>query len=259
MTRERWIRGSLALGFAVFFLFPLFAMADFSTRDLRTGGRTLASWRNLVSDPAMLDAIGASLGLAALTSLVLLVVLLPTLIWVRLRARWAQGPLEFLCLLPLVVPALVIVVGLRNVYLWIAYLLGDSPLTLTFVYVVLVLPFGYRALDTALAGVDLRTLVEAARSLGAGWTTTVVRVVIPNIWSGILAAAFISTAVVLGEYTIASLLTFHTLPVEIVAVGGTDGRTSIAASLAVLLFGFALLLGLTMLTGGRRRRTSAGV
>lgn len=66
-------------------------MADFSTRDLRTGGRTLASWRNLVSDPAMLDAIGASLGLAALTSLVLLVVLLPTLIWVRLRARWAQG------------------------------------------------------------------------------------------------------------------------------------------------------------------------
>ena len=112
---------------------------------------------------------------------------------------------------------------------------------------------------TALAGVDLRTLVEAARSLGAGWTTTVVRVVIPNIWSGILAAAFISTAVVLGEYTIASLLTFHTLPVEIVAVGGTDGRTSIAASLAVLLFGFALLLGLTLLTGGRRRRNSAGV
>ena len=77
---------------------------------------------------------------------------------------------------------------------------------MTFVYVVLVLPFAYRAIDASLSSIDLQTLAEAARSLGAGWTTTIVRVVVPNIWSGILSAAFISIAVVLGEYTIASLL-----------------------------------------------------
>ncbi len=135
----------------------------------------------------------------------MLVILVPTMIWVRLRAPWAKGIVEFLCLLPLTIPALVIVVGLRNVYLWVTYFLGESALTLTFVYVVLVLPFAYRALDAALSAIDLKTLSEAARSLGAGWLTTIGRVVVPNIWSGILSAAFISIAVVLGEYTIASL------------------------------------------------------
>jgi putative spermidine/putrescine transport system permease protein len=246
-------RGGLWVVFAAFFLFPLYAMADFSTRNLIHGGRTGAAWANLFADDALYQAIVTSLLLALLTVVTMLVVLVPTLIWVRLRAPWARGAVEFLCLLPLTIPALVIVVGLKNVYLWVTYLLGESALTLTFVYVVIVFPFAYRALDAALSAIDLRTLSEAARSLGAGWTTTILRVVVPNIWSGVLSAAFISVAVVLGEYTIASLSGFETLQVQIVAIGKSDGPTSVAASLAVLLFGFVLLLGLSLLTKRRRR------
>ena len=133
------------------------------------------------------------------------------------------------------------------------YLLGESALTLTFVYVVVVLPFAYRAIDAALSLIDLETLSEAARSLGASWITTIARIVVPNIWSGIVSAAFISIAVVLGEYTIASLSGFQTLQVQIVAVGKSDGPTSVAASLATLLFGLVLLLALSFLSGRRRR------
>ena len=228
-------------------------MADVSTRNLFAGGRTGAAWRNLVADDALYRAILISLLLAVFTVIAMLVLLVPTMIWVRGRARWAARLVEFLCLLPLTIPALVIVVGLRNVYLWVTYLLGESALTLTFVYVVLVLPFAYRAIDSALSAIDLQTLTEAARSLGAGWLSTIARVIVPNIWSGILSAAFISIAVVLGEYTIASLIGFETLPVQIVAIGKSDGATSVAASLATLLLGFALLLVLAVLTRGRRR------
>jgi putative spermidine/putrescine transport system permease protein len=246
-------RGVLWVAFGLFFLFPLYAMADFSTRNLLKGGRTLQAWKNLVQDDALYQAIVISLLLAVFTVVLMLVILVPTMIWVRLRAPWAKGVIEFLCLLPLTIPALVIVVGLRNVYLWVAYFLGESALTLTFVYVVLVLPFAYRALDGALSAIDLKTLSEAARSLGAGWFATITRVVVPNIWSGILSAAFISIAVVLGEYTIASLSGFQTLQVQIVLIGKADGPTSVAASLAVLVFGFVLLLVLALLTRGRRR------
>lgn len=202
---NRVVRVVLWALFGLFFLFPLYAMADFSTRDLINGGRTLQAWQNLVADQALYQAIIISLLLAVFTVLAMLAVLVPTMIWVRLRAPWARKPVEFLCLLPLTIPALVIVVGLKNVYLWVTYFLGESALTLTFVYVVLVLPFAYRSIDAALSAIDLQTLAEAARSLGAGWTATILRVVVPNIWSGILSAAFISIAVVLGEYTIASL------------------------------------------------------
>lgn len=249
----RVFRGLLWLVFGLFFLFPLYAMADFSTRDLIAGGRTLQAWANLIADDALYAAIVVSLLLAVFTVIAMLVLLLPTMIWVRLLAPWAKGPIEFLCLLPLTIPALVIVVGLRNVYLWVTYLLGESALTLTFVYIVLVLPFAYRALDAALSSIDLQTLTEAARSLGAGWPSTILRVVVPNMWAGILSAAFISIAVVLGEYTIASLSGYQTLQVQIVAIGKTDGPTSVAASLAVLMLGFVLLLVLSLATRGRRR------
>lgn len=250
---KRAMRAALWVLFGLFFGFPLYAMADFSTRKLVGGGRTWQAWTNLVTDDALYQAIVISLLLAVFTVVAMLVILVPTMIWVRLRASWANGAVEFLCLLPLTIPALVIVVGLRNVYLWVTYFLGESALTLTFVYVVLVLPFAYRALDAALSSIDLQTLTEAARSLGAGWATTILRIVVPNIWSGIVSAAFISIAVVLGEYTIASLSGFETLQVQIVAIGKTDGPTSVAASLAVLLFGFVLLLVLSLVTRGRRR------
>jgi putative spermidine/putrescine transport system permease protein len=253
------VRGALWVMFGLFFLFPLYAMADFSTRNLLGEGRTGEAWANLVSDQALYQSIVVSLLLAVFTVAAMLVLLVPTMIWVRLRAPWAKGLIEFLCLLPLTIPALVIVVGLRNVYLWVTYFLGESALTLTFVYVIVVLPFAYRAIDAALSSIDLKTLSEAARSLGAGWLTTITKVVVPNIWSGILSAAFISIAVVLGEYTIASLSGYETLQVQIVLIGKSDGPTSVAASLATLLFGFALLLILSLVTRRWRGGRTPGV
>ena len=144
-------------------------MADFSTRNLIAGGRTLQALeepgrrRRAVSGDRDLAAAGGFHRRARCC-----VMLVPTMIWVRLRAPWAKGIVEFLCLLPLTIPALVIVVGLRNVYLWVTYFLGESALTLTFVYVVLVLPFAYRAIDAALSSIDLQTLAGGGPVAGRG-------------------------------------------------------------------------------------------
>ena len=252
----RVVRWLLLLAFTAFFLVPLLALLDFSTKVPGTGERTGASWRALVEDPTMREAITTSLTLAVLTVVGMVVLLVPTMIWVRLRVPRAARLVEFLCLLPLTIPALVIVVGIRNVYAWVNYLVGDSALTLTFVYVVLVLPYAYRAIDAALSGLDATTLAEAARSLGASWTTVIVRVIVPNIWTGILAAAFVSVALVLGEFTISSLLHYDTLPVVIVLLGKSDAPESMAAALGSIVFAALLLLVLSMLD--RRRRPSEG-
>jgi putative spermidine/putrescine transport system permease protein len=252
----RVVRVVALLAFGVFFLVPLLSMADFSTRVVGGTGRTFKPWENLIQDPMLRSAIITSLLLALLTTVLMLVLLTPTMIWVRLRVPGASRIVEFLCLLPLTVPPLVIVVGIANVYAWVSYLLGNSPLTLTFAYVVLVLPYAYRSLDAALGSINAVTLAEAARSLGAGWTTVIVRVVLPNIWPGVTSAAFVTVALVLGEYTFASLLNFETLPYAIGLLGKSDAPTSTAASLGVLVFASLLLVALTFL--GRRRRTTEG-
>jgi putative spermidine/putrescine transport system permease protein len=254
-TRFRVLRVLLLAVFAVFFFGPLVAMLDFSTR-ATSGGRSWDAWANLVQDPELRSAIVTSLLLAVFTVVLSLVLLVPTMIWVRLRVPWAGRLLESLCLLPLTIPALVIVVGITNVYQWVTYLLGDSALNLTFVYVVLVLPYAYRSLDSALSSIDAATLSEAARSLGAGWFTVIGRIIVPNIWTGVLSAAFISVALVLGEFTVASLLNYNNMQVVINLLGKSDANTSVAASLAALVFAFVLLMLLSLV--GRSRRDAEG-
>ena len=88
---------------------------------------------------------------------------------------------EALCLLPLTVPAIVLVVGLAPIYRQIRINVSLSALMLFGVYVVLALPYAYRALASALEAIDAQTLAEAARSLGASWFTVMARVIVPNL------------------------------------------------------------------------------
>ena len=251
-----WVRWLILAIFALYFFGPLLSMLDYSTRT-NTGGRSGAAWKALITNPDVLTAIRQSLLLCLTTVVLMLVLLLPTMIWVRLRLPRLRRPIEFLCLLPLTIPALVIVVGINGVYAWVNYFFGYSPVVLTFAYVVLVLPYSYRALDASLSALDVTTLSEAARSLGAGWGTVITRVVVPNLGPGILSAAFISVALVLGEFTFASLLNYQTLPVVIDLFGKRDSHISVAASLGTILFSSVLLLLLSF--AGRRSRGPKGV
>ncbi|GAA0270946.1 ABC transporter permease [Cryptosporangium japonicum] len=250
----RWV---VLVVLGVFFLLPLYAMLEFTTRgaDGRTAEvwKTLVDWGQIQEDyPDLSTGIIYSLEQAALTAVLMLVLLVPTMVWVRLRLPWLRRPMEFLCLLPLTIPAIVLVVGLAPVYAWVTYLISGSSLWLTFAYVILVLPFAYRALDAGLAAIDVKTLSEAARSLGAGWGTVLWRVVLPNIRSAVLSAAFLSVALVLGEFTIASLLNRENLQVAINLLGKSSATISVAVSLVSLVLAFVLLFALSFV-GGRRR------
>ena len=253
--RQRVYRWVVLTVLGVFFLLPMVAMVEFTTRGEQDTWRLLVNWPQLSETyPALAEGIVASLGQAALTALLMLVLLVPTAIWVRLRLPGLRRLVEFICLLPLTIPAIVLVVGLAPVYAWVTYFLGGSSLTLTFAYLVLVLPYAYRAIDAGLSAIDVRTLAEAARSLGAGWTTVMVRVVLPNIRSAVLSAAFLTVALVLGEFTIASLLNRTNLQVAINFLGKSSATMSVAVSLAALLLAFLLLVLLSLL--GDRRRAS---
>ena len=257
--RQRVLRWAILTGLGAFFVLPLLGMLEFTTRGAG-GTRSLETWRLLLdwrrlgeTYPDLWAGIAASVGLVVLTVLLMLVLLVPTVIWVRLRLPRLHRVVEFLCLLPLTIPAIVLVVGLAPVYAWVTYFLGGSTLTLTFAYTVLVLPYAYRALDAGLSAIDVRTLAEAARSLGAGWATVIWRVVLPNIRSAVLSAAFLTVALVLGEFTIASLLSRVNLQVAINLLGKSSATMSVAVSLAALLLAFVLLVLLSLVGRGRHR------
>jgi putative spermidine/putrescine transport system permease protein len=254
--RQRAFRWAVVAVLGTFFVLPLVGLFEFTIRG--SGGhrsfdtwRLLFNWRMLAETyPTLSTGITNSVGLVVLTALLMLVLLVPTVIWVRLRLPRLRPVVEFVCLLPLTVPAIVLVVGLAPVYAWVTYFLGGSSLTLTFAYTVLVLPYAYRAIDAGLSAIDARTLSEAARSLGASWGTVIWRVILPNIRSAVLSAAFLTVALVLGEFTIASLLVRDNVQVAINLLGKSSATVSFAVSLAVLIVVFVALFLLSFV--GRR-------
>jgi putative spermidine/putrescine transport system permease protein len=242
--------------FGLFFLVPLLSMVRFSLEGTTPGSWSVAAWTQIVSypgPPPLLSSIEITLELAVITSAVMLVLVVPTMIWVKLRAQWFSRIMEFLCLLPLTIPAIVLVVGLAPIYNRIERY-NVSALMLFLAYVILALPYAYRALAAGLNAVDATTLSEAARSLGARWSTVMFRVIVPNMWQAILNALLLTVALVLGEFTVAYLLTFVNLQVNLFEISRSTANAGVlfSASAATLAFAFILLMILSY--AGRRLR-----
>ena len=238
------ILGTVGLVFAI----PIIAMIEFTFRAGLGGGYTLDHWTALL-DPEqnskyrqLFQAVGNSLVLAVVTVAIVLLILLPTMILVQLQFPRLRRVLEFICIIPITVPAIVLVVGLAPVYSVVVRVFGSSVWTLAFAYGITVLPYAYRAIQANISAVDMITLSEAARSLGASWASVMWRILLPNLRRGILAASLISVAVVLGEYTIASLLNRSNLQTALVQVSRSDPYVAVIFALLALTLVFLLLL-----------------
>ena len=210
----RWV---VLVVLGAYFLLPLLAMLDFSTSGRRTArGRWRPGARSAPTASCCTPSRCLARARRADRACSCSCCCVPTMTWVHLRLPRLRRIVEFLCLLPLVIPAIVLVVGIASLYSWVTYFFGDSPLTLTFVYVVLVLPYAYRALEAGLtAGRPAHAVRGGPQPGRRRWGTVLLRVVLPNIRSAVLSAGLLAVALVLGEYTIASLLNFTTLQVDI--------------------------------------------
>lgn len=200
---------AIAIG-AIYFIVPLIGTFEFSLR-MRRGEYTFDAYQSVFSDIQFRTTFGFSMLMALFTIIFGMLLVVPTAYWVRLRLPRMRPVIEFITLLPLVIPAIVIVFGYLRLYNSSSFLpltnsTSGTNMLLVFSYMTLSLPYMYRAVDTAMRMIDVGTLTEAAESLGAKWPTILFRCIFPNVMSGVLSGAFITFAIVMGEFTMASLL-----------------------------------------------------
>ncbi len=232
-----WSWVAFGLG-AVYFLLPLVGMFEFSLRKER-GYYSFSAYASVLTDPRFQATFTYSVVLALLTIAIGILIVLPAAFWVRLRLPRARPIVEFITLLPLVIPVVVIAFGYVRMFGSSSFLpllttvTGTNAL-LAFGYATLSLPYMYRAIDTGLRSIDVPTLSEAAQSLGAGWVTILVRVILPNVFGAILSGAFLTFAIVLGEYVFAAILDRPAFGPYMVQLAGS--RAYEPAALAVIAF-----------------------
>lgn len=205
--RERniWSWIVFIIGMIYFFL-PLFAVFEFSLRAKR-GVYSFEAYRLAFEDPNFYLNFGLSLVWSVLTIIIGMLLIIWTAYWVHLRLPNLKPVVEFFTLMPFVVPAVVLVFGMARLYgRWPTDFIISTPIALVAGYVVLSFPYIFRSVDAGLRAIDVRTLTEAAQSLGASWPVIMFRVIFPNLRVAILSGVFLTFAIVMGEFTFASLL-----------------------------------------------------
>jgi putative spermidine/putrescine transport system permease protein len=248
------------------YLVPLLSSIKFSLEDHR-GNYNLSNYKAIIDSGAVRSSALLSLEIAVIVAAVGVLLMLPTVILVRLRFPKLTFLMEVITILPIVVPPIALTAGLQQMQqtapLWIVNLLFNHDLTaLPPFYLIFSLPLLYRSIDTGVRAIDLHTLVDASRSLGSGWISTIFRVILPNVQTAVLGGAFLSLALCLGEVVLANGLDLptNTFPLEMIQFSQQDNAPGVAVAMTLIAFVFTFLL-LFLLTFLVRRRgvRSSGV
>ena len=246
------------LGAAYFFL-PLIGTFVFSLKANPAGH----AYTSIPGDKEFVATLLYSTAIGLITVVVSTALVVPTAYWVRLRLPRIRPIVEFVTLLPFMVPPVVLVFGLISTYSRPPLALTESSrgtdILLIAAYVVLSLPYMYRAADAGLSAVDVRALTEAAQSLGAGWPTILLRVILPNVRVAVLSGAFLTLAIVIGEFTIATFLARPAFAPYLGLLGDADPYRQ--AAVALVSFGLtwiALIIISLLGRGSQTRITIAG-
>ena len=196
-----------------------------------------------------------------ITIVVSIALIVPTAFWVRLKVPRARPLVEFITLLPFVIPPIVLVFGLLRTFnkppLPLTNSNQGSDLLLIAAYTILSFPYMYRAVDTGLRSIDVQSLAEASQSLGAGWVRTFWQVILPNLRVALLSGAFLTLAIVIGEFTIASFLARPAFGPYLSLLGGNKAYEPAAVSL--ISFGLTWIAMLLIARIGRGSRTRVAV
>ena len=249
---------------ALYFLIPLLATFIFSLG--QPIGKDAAPpsfefYGEVLTSQQFWTSLGYSFLIGIITIIVSIGLLMPTAYWVRLKVPRARPLVEFVTLLPFVIPPIILVFGLIQTFSqkWAPLTHTDlgSNVLLVAAYTVLSFPYMYRAIDTGLQSTDIRSLTEAAQSLGAGWTRILLQVILPNLRVALLSGAFLTLAIVIGEYTIATFLARPAFGPYLYLLG--QNRAYEPAAVTVISFGLTWLAMIMIAFIGRGGRGRVAV
>ncbi|MBS3847405.1 ABC transporter permease subunit [Devosia sp. J2-20] len=260
MKQNRFWAWVVFLMGAAYFVVPLVATFEFSLR-MRRGYYSFDSYASVFSDPNFQATFSYSVMIGVFSILVGILIVVPAVYFVRLRMPWLRPFMEFFTLLPLIIPAIILVYGYLRLYNSSSIIpftgsaLGTDIL-LTFAYVALALPYTYRAVDTGMRTIDVQTLTEAAQIAGANTFQIIGQIILPNILVAVLSGAFLTFAIVIGEFVIASLLNRPAFGPYLQNIGAN--RAYEPAALAIISFILTWgAMGMINVLGRFAPRTSA--
>lgn len=239
-----------------YLLVPIGLIAVFSFND-PTGkfnytweGFSTAAWTGIFKVEELTDAFITSLELAALATIISTI--LGTMIAIALVRHHFHGRrvANFLIVIPMATPEVVIGASLLSMFLIYGISLGFFSLFLA--HVMFSISFVVIVVRSRLIGFD-RRLEEAARDLGASPLTTFRTVTLPLLIPGLIGAALLAFSLSIDDFVISNFTSGTTVTFPLYIFGAAQRGIPVEVySVATLLFAVTVL-GMIFVTWQQKR------
>jgi len=219
-------------------------------------GFTLDHFATVLNDPRVLAAIGRSIVLASVVTIVDVALVVPAAYWARVRNRRVRPLIEIGAAIPFALPYLVIGFGILRVTNDFAPWAQRTFGLLVVAQAAVAFPFLYWAVDAAMGASRIEILSEAAETCGARGRQIVLRILLPAIRVGVVTGAIVVWATSLGEFALAQVLAgpaYETLPLwqSGALLDPTSGRPNDLAVTTLLSFMILFVLSAVLVIGSR--------
>lgn len=233
-SANKWLPRVIIFIIAVFLLAPIVATFIYSistvwVKTVLPSGLTLKWYGVLTADPDFIPSAIRSLLLALAVVIVTMLAFLPVIFYANVYNPKLKEKLRYLSILPYSIPGIVLVTGLVQLY-------GSIPVPKLIILILtlssMCLPAFYQSLNNAFMGQDFKGMFEQAQLLGDSRFKAFIRVILPNIRSGLL----LTFATGFTEYVITNIFLtgqYETLKIYMYNLMNTNGN---AASVLTIIF-----------------------
>lgn len=206
-------------------------------------GFSIKWYGQLLGDMRFLIALKRSFVLSIVALGVTLFILIPSIVISAYYFPKILKLIELLSLLPFMVPAVVLAVGLLKVYSGLNITIFGIPIIILGAYFSVAFPFIYRGVKNGLDSLHLQSLVETVNILGGTNLDAFRFVILPNLKKGITSSGILSLAILLGEFMYANLLIggrYETLQIYLNSMKGKSGHFTSAMVSLFFIFIFVV-------------------
>lgn len=194
----------------IFLLIPFIATLLYSFTvgwtKLMPSGWTLKYWGQAFTEPDLWPAVLRGVLISIPPILICNVVVILALYTSVVHYPKLEKHIQMICMVPNSLKGVTIAIPILALYAGTPTVFSNRMVMLVCIYSISILPFVYQGIRNNLHGINVRQLLEAAEILGAGKLYAFIRIILPNMLSGILVSSLLALSIVFGDFAIIKII-----------------------------------------------------
>ncbi len=220
---------------------------------------SISAYAELFANREFVNSIGRSILLCIVPIVISVVVVLLAMFAAVLYFPKLEKYVQIICMIPYTIQGVILSVSILSLYVGAKGLLSNRLVMLFGAYSVIILPYIYQGIRNGMRTIRVDTLIDAAQMLGCTRLYAFFKIIVPNIFTSIIASALLAVGMIFGDYVLVRNLagtSYQNMQIFLYQTMKSDSRKASAVFVVIMLITFAIAAVVLFLNRheGRKKR-----